>query len=160
MLKASATPDRPSRILSTGASQRLSSHLDFDDLLLNNNWSAFRAIRQAKLSLFCLTRSLAKKLMSLNITANIIDPGLVMTPYQDKAPFALRMLIHLSGHPVDYVANQFLYLSGASHLQGATGCAFEKFEIIPIKGEATDDKICEHLWTESSKLVGVDPLII
>src|SRR5262245_16906531 len=45
----------------------------------------------ADLGLFAMTRVLAKR----GVAINIVDPGLVMTPYQERAGFGLRVAIKL-----------------------------------------------------------------
>jgi NAD(P)-dependent dehydrogenase (short-subunit alcohol dehydrogenase family) len=150
LLEASA----PSRIVVVGA-QQMGAHLDFEDLQSRRDWSQLKAVTRAKLGMFCLTRALAERLQGKRIIANILDPGLVMTPYQDKSSWLMKLFIRLVGKPAEYVAETYVQLATAPELEGVSGRCFRHGKEIPIRGEARDERVVQRLWEESAKLVGL-----
>ncbi len=134
----------------------MGAHIDFEDLQITKKWSPFRAITQPKLSLFCFTRTLSAKLANKKIDVNIIDPGLVMTPYQTNAPWYLKALIYFVGKPVDYVADSFLHLGTKAETKGITGKCYKYLGEIAIKGEALDEAVCKKLWEASASCLKID----
>jgi len=62
----------PSRIVVVGGRQ-MGAEFDFDDLQMEQNWKPFRAILQAKLGMFCMTRELTRRLTHTGITGNGSD---------------------------------------------------------------------------------------
>jgi NAD(P)-dependent dehydrogenase (short-subunit alcohol dehydrogenase family) len=148
---------RGGRIVAVGAQQMGSSHFDWDDLQLARGWTPLRATTQAKLAMFCMTRAFAQRFAARGITANIVDPGLVMTPYQTHASWLLRLAVRMAGKPPEKVAETYAWLALDPALADVTGKAFRYKKEIRIKGAALDDAIVDRLYTVSEQLVKLVP---
>jgi hypothetical protein len=84
-----------------------------------------------------------------------VDPGLVLTPYQEKSGFVFRLLIRIVGRPADYVAKTYAYLAGSNETKSITGKCWLYCKPKPIVGQVLDDAFCERVWQESCKNVKI-----
>jgi len=146
---------RGGRIVAVGAQQMKSAHFDWDDLQIEHNWTPLRATTQAKLAMFCMTRAFATRFADRGITANILDPGLVMTPYHTSASWLLRLAVRMAGKPPEKVAETYTWLALSPDVANVTGKAFRYKKEIRIKGAALDDAVVDRLYTTSERLVGL-----
>jgi NAD(P)-dependent dehydrogenase (short-subunit alcohol dehydrogenase family) len=142
--------ERTKRIVVVGA-RLMGAHWSFDDPNLATGWTPTRATTQAKLGLYAMTRVLAKR----GATINIIDPGLVNTPYQQRADFALRAAIKLFGKTPERVAETYTWLAIDPAAEGITGKAFRDREEFKITGEAADDAIATKIFEYTERLLGL-----
>lgn len=145
----------PSRIVNVGARQ-MGATLDFDDLQLKTEWTGLKAITRAKLAMFLFTRELARRLAGKNVTANILDPGLVKTNYHQQSGPILGLIVKLFGKKPGQAAETYVYLAASSEVVGVSGRFFSAGKEIPIKGQALDNAIAAKLWEVSAKAVGLD----
>jgi NAD(P)-dependent dehydrogenase (short-subunit alcohol dehydrogenase family) len=146
---------RGGRIVAVGAQQMKSAHFDWDDLQIERGWTPLRATTQAKLAMFCMTRAFATRFADRGITANILDPGLVMTPYHTSASWLLRLAVRMAGKPPEKVAETYTWLALSPEVANVTGKAFRYKKEIRIKGAAMDDAVVDRLCATSERLVGL-----
>lgn len=136
----------------------MGAHWSFDDPQLARGWTPARATTQAKLGLFAMTRILAARLADRGIRVNIVDPGLVMTPYQQRAGFGLRVAIKLFGKTPERVAETYTWLAIDPSADGITGKAFRDRKEFAITGDAADDAIAMKIFAATEHMIGLDPL--
>lgn len=140
------------RVVTVGARQ-MGATIDFDDLQMQRGWTGMRAILQAKLGLFCMTRELSRRLKDSGATANILDPGLAMTGYQAKAGWFFKLILKMIGQPPEKIAETYAWLATSDEVSGISGRLFSGRKQVPFKGQAADDEVAARLWIESAKLV-------
>jgi NAD(P)-dependent dehydrogenase (short-subunit alcohol dehydrogenase family) len=100
LIKSSA----PSRIVNVSSAGQ--APIDFDDVMLERNYSGVQAYCQAKLALVMLTFDLAEELEGSGVTANCLHPGTYMptnmvrqagvepvTPLEDGVEATMRLIV-------------------------------------------------------------------
>jgi NAD(P)-dependent dehydrogenase (short-subunit alcohol dehydrogenase family) len=94
----------PSRIVNVSSAGQ--APIDFDDVMLERDYSGFQAYSQAKLGLVMLTFDLAEELEGSGVTANCLHPGTYMptnmvraagvdpvTPLEDGVEATMRLIV-------------------------------------------------------------------
>lgn len=143
----------PARLVNIGARQ-MGARLDFDDLQLRKGWSENKATLNAKLGVFCATLELANRYPPAELTANLIDPGLVNTGYHAAAGFPLQIALRLFGKSVDEVARSYVELATSPQYAEISGKLFSGGKEKAIKGDPTDPALTKRVWEETERLVG------
>jgi NAD(P)-dependent dehydrogenase (short-subunit alcohol dehydrogenase family) len=67
--------------------------MNFDDLMLEKDYSGAKANGQAKLALVLFTYELARRIKETGVTANCLHPGTTATPMVEKDPDASAILL-------------------------------------------------------------------
>ena len=80
LLKSSA----PARIVNVASSAHQRSRIEFDDLMGERSYAAFRAYGQSKLANIMFTYELARRLDGTNVTVNCLHPGVVATNFAQR----------------------------------------------------------------------------
>lgn len=146
------------RIVNVGAVQ-LAKEFLWDDYSLENGWKNMKAITNAKLGIFMFTKALQRKLAETAVTANVLDPGLVRTPYHDDSNWILKLFVKLLGKsPEKCVRENYVWLATAPEIEGESGKFYSYKKEKRLKGEAVDINAQEKLWDLSLKLCGQKPL--
>jgi NAD(P)-dependent dehydrogenase (short-subunit alcohol dehydrogenase family) len=154
VLKKSA----PSRIVVVASEAHRRAHLDLDDLMLENSFSAFKAYGRSKLAnlLFCF--ELARRLEGSGVTANCLHPGVVRTHFG-------RGLGGVSGlYPLLYPfmksprrgAITSIYLASAPEVANISGKYFSGKGVRRSSRESRDMDMARRLWEESARLTGLE----
>ena len=91
LLMASA----PARIVTVSANSQAAGKLDFTDLQGERHYSGQQAYSQSKLANVMFTYELARRLDGTGVTATVLHPGVVRTPFaaEDSSPLAKVMLM-------------------------------------------------------------------
>ena len=148
----------PSRIVVIGA-RLVGARWNFDDPQLEQGWTPIRATTQAKLGLYAMTRVLAARLADRGIAVNILDPGLVMTPYQERADATLRAMIEKVGRSAERVAETYTWLAIDPSADAITGRAFrDREEEFAITGDAADDTLATSIFKDTERMLRLLPL--
>ena len=146
----------PSRIITTSSAAANIGHMHFDDLMLERNYTAFKAYGQSKLANQLFTFELARRLHQTGVTANCLHPGMVRTGFAMnnsgtlKAGVALFRPFMISAKKA---AETPIYLASSPEVQNVTGKYFQKKMVKEPPKEATDLEAASRLWEISEKLV-------
>jgi NAD(P)-dependent dehydrogenase (short-subunit alcohol dehydrogenase family) len=142
LLRASA----PARIVHVAS---LGQHpLDFDDLMIEHNYSGGRAYGQSKLSQIMSGFHLAEQLPATDVTVNSLHPSTYMPT---------KMVLAELGHSVDSLADGVTAthrLAVDPALTGTTGRFYDRTREARANPQAYDPKARERLWQRSLELVG------
>lgn len=142
------------RIVNVGAVQ-LATELLWDGYILENGWKNMKAVTNAKLGIFMLTRALQRKLADTAVTANVLDPGLVRTPYHDSSNWILKFFVGLLGKsPEKCVRENYVWLATAPEIEGESGKFYSYKKEKHLRGDAVDISEQEKLWELSLRLCG------
>ncbi|CDW52628.1 procollagen lysine,2 oxoglutarate 5 dioxygenase [Trichuris trichiura] len=110
VLKASA----PSRVIVVGSDiHRLYSGVNFDDLMMEENYGAWRAYGHSKLCTILFGRELAKRLEGSGITVSIAHPGTPVPSELMRNSWAFWSLFHM------FVLQPVFHLFCRTTMQGA-----------------------------------------
>jgi retinol dehydrogenase 14 len=150
----------PSRILcvSSAAHAHGDIGLDFQDLQSQKNYSGITAYNRSKLANILFTRSLAKRLRDVGVTANCLHPGTVASRFFDSADLrgwrgmVFPRLIRLKGITPAEGARTSVYLASSSEVAGVSGKYFVNCKVAAVSRAAEDEVAADRLWEESLQL--------
>ncbi|MEO6078368.1 MAG: SDR family NAD(P)-dependent oxidoreductase [Steroidobacteraceae bacterium] len=142
LLKASA----PARIVNVASiGQRA---VNFDDVMMNNNYQTMGAYSQSKLAQIMYTITLSEMLDPKQITVNSLHPATMMdTP----------MVTSSGRRPMASVqdgANAVMQLAVGTAVAGRTGLYFNQMNEARANQQAYDAAARKRLWDLSVKLIG------
>lgn len=149
----------PSRIITTSSAAANIGHMHFDDLMLESNYTAFKAYSQSKLANQLFTFELARRLDQTGVTANCLHPGTVRTGFAMNNNGALKVGMALfRPFMIDAkkAAETPIYLASSLEVQNLTGKYFKKKKLKEPPQAATDLEAASRLWEISEKLVRKD----
>lgn len=137
----------PARIVNTSSAAQ--QEIDFDDLMLEHQYDAFRAYAQSKTALTMFTFEIAKRLEKGKITANCLHPGsLLDTKLVRESPYKPRAGAE-AGAEVE------IHVATSPELEGRTGLYFEEKRESRAHQQAYDTVARDKLWRLSEKLTGI-----
>ncbi len=150
------------RIVTVASAAHERGRMHWDDLMLQNGWSAMRAYAQSKLANILFTLALAKRLQTPGsasptpgVTANCVHPGLVGSGFGNVGGlFGLgwRLAKPFLLSP-EQGARTSLYAATAPELAGVSGQYFARSRPATPRPQARDEAAAERLWRESEALV-------
>lgn len=148
-LKASAQ----GRIVNVGAIQMATKFLWDDYNLITRHWDNTTAVTNAKLAMFMMTRAFADQLADTRVTVNVLDPGLIRTPYHDKSSALVKLFVWLVGKPErKVVRDNHVWLATDPSLNRTTGRFFAARKEKKLKGDAADEAQYDRLLALSRQL--------
>jgi NAD(P)-dependent dehydrogenase (short-subunit alcohol dehydrogenase family) len=149
----------PSRVVVTSSAAASMSHMHFDNLMLNRNYTAFKAYSQSKLANQLFTFELARQLHQTGVTANCFNPGVVRTGFamNNKNAFRVGMaLFRPFMISAKKAAETSIYLASSLEVKNVTGKYFVNKMIKEPPKVATDLGAAARLWEISEKLARKD----
>lgn len=123
--------------------------LDFDNLMLENDYSGNQAYCQSKLAQIMFTVELAERLGDSQVTVNALHPA----TYMDT-----NMVREAGISPVNSVekgVEAVKYVATSPELEGVTGEFFNVKQRSRANSQAYDKKERQRLWDISEELTGV-----
>jgi NAD(P)-dependent dehydrogenase (short-subunit alcohol dehydrogenase family) len=137
----------PARIVNVASAGQAA--IDFDDVMLERDYSGVQAYCQSKLADVMLTFDVADELRGLDVTANCLHPGTFMPT---------QMVLEAGVTPVDSLESGVeatLRLVGDRELDGVTGRYFERLREARAHPQAYELDARRRLRELSAELVGV-----
>ena len=119
--------------------------IDFDNLSGENGYSPWGSYAQSKLCNLLFARHLATQLLARELTANAVNPGVILTPLMKH----MNPLIHVAGRLVSPVFMKSVAQGAATQVYVATHPSLER-----VSGRYFAD--CNE---KNSSLQGDDPLL-
>jgi len=135
----------PARIVNVASGAQ--RPIDFDDVMLEKNFSTAIAYSQSKLAQVTFTTTLAERLDPTRVTVNALHPASLMnTP----------MVEEMRREPMSSVedgANAVMQLAVGRSLAGRTGLYFNQMNEARANAQAYDAAAKQRLWDLSTRLV-------
>jgi len=129
--------------------------IDFDVILSEKTYSAFKASINAHLAKAIFSNELARRLEGTGVTSNCADPGAVRTQLQKKLPWYIQLL----GAPMriffaspEKGARTQVYLASSSEVEGVTGKYFKNMKEREFTKEANNENVARRLWNMSEEM--------
>lgn len=147
------------RIINVSGEYHRKGKINFNDLNLKENYSAFTASAQSKLADILYTYSLAEKLKNTNITANCMHPGSVATNiiYSDPdAGAGIKFLYAVSAlflSKPEKSAETVIYLATSQNVSSITGKYFINKKAVESSPLSYDKELGSKLWEVSEDLI-------
>lgn len=121
--------------------------IDFDDVMLEKDYSGNRAYSQSKLAQILFTAELANRERDSNITVNALHPATYMdTKMVTEAGITPR-------HSVQKGANAVEYLATSEELENVSGKYFNVKQESKANSQANDETARKKLWNISEELI-------
>jgi NAD(P)-dependent dehydrogenase (short-subunit alcohol dehydrogenase family) len=146
------------RIVSTASTAHRGTHLDFDDLPSEKNYSGFTVYGRSKLCNILFTRELARRLQGTGVTANCLHPGFVATRFGNENGGFFAMAIRFAKNfalTPEQGASTIIYLASSPEVESTTGLYFDKCKPVAPSREAQNDADAKTLWGISEKISGL-----
>jgi NAD(P)-dependent dehydrogenase (short-subunit alcohol dehydrogenase family) len=132
--------------------------IDFDNLRGEGEFDATHAYGRSKLANALFSLELARRLEGMELTSNVVHPGLVQTNIVRTAPGLLRTAFRVLGgviakSPEQGAATQ-TYVATNPLLQGVSGAYFEDCNPAIVSGDhhMSDAAMARHLWTVAEEM--------
>lgn len=153
LLKASA----PARIINVSSAAQSQGKLNFDDLMGERRYSAFRAYCQSKLANVVFTYDLAQRLRDADIAVHALHPGVVATGFGlNNEGFLAKVVRFAQGLMIrpEQGAKTSVFLATAPEIQQQTGMYWAKCKPRRTRPESYERTVQQRLWQESERLTG------
>ena len=145
------------RIINVSSQAQVMGPIHLNDLMLEKNFTGFRAYAQAKLANILFTYELVRRWGNEGITANAAHPGAVRTNFGNESRPFFKALLTL-GKPFlkspRKGADTIVYLASSPEVEGISGKYFAYRREIRSRPESHDPEIGRRLWQLSEELTG------
>ena len=138
----------PSRIVNVSSAGQQA--IDFDDVMLEQNYEAWQAYRQSKLALIMFTFELAEKLKDRDITVNSLHPGTFLDTKMVREADIKPLGTAEAG------AEAEVYLATSPELDQVSGEYFDQMSKAQALDQAYDADARRKLWELSKAWTGLE----
>jgi retinol dehydrogenase-14 len=156
LLLSALRTSSPSRIITTSSTAANMARINFDDLMLEKDYTALKAYGQSKLANQLFTFELARRLDRTGVTANCLHPGVVRTGFAMNNRGAIKAVMSLI-RPLLISAKKAaetpIYMASSPDVQAITGKYFVKKRVREPPRQAKDLETASRLWKISEDLV-------
>lgn len=161
-----AAPEGRIVLVSSGSSYRDAPEagIEFDNLSGERGYQPRRAYGQSKLANVLHARELARRLATTSVTANSLQPGVIMTNLGRYLPWWQIVTARLFGwafmKSLEAGAATQVYVATSPIIAGVTGHFFRDCNPIVPEGHLQNDVLAARLWDVSMELTGASELVI
>jgi len=146
----------PARIVNVSSDAHRTGRIDFDDLMSERRYSAFRVYSMSKLANVLFTYELARRLEGSGVTANALHPGFVASNFGRSNGGVWNLLmpvVQLFAISPQRGAETSLYLAASPAVEGVSGQYFDKQRPVKSAPASYDVAAQRRLWEVSEELV-------
>jgi len=156
LLQERLVASAPARIINVASRAHEEAMLDFGDLNLERDYTAWTAYRRSKLANILFTRELARRLQGTGVTANSLHPGFVASRFGDNSDglyrFGMGIAKRMFAVRPDAGAETIVYLASATDVAGESGSYFDRSRPVQPSAAAQDDAAARRLWDLSTEI--------
>ncbi len=152
-----AAPQGRVVVVSSGAyKQAPAAGIEFDNLSGERDYEPRKAYGQSKLANYLFVRELARHLAGTRVTANALQPGVIMTNLGRYLPWYQIVAAKLIGwtfmKSVEAGAATQVYVATSPQLAGVSGYFFKDCNPLLPGGNMENDALAGRLWAVSEEL--------
>lgn len=152
-----AAPQGRVVVVSSGAyKQAPAAGIEFDNLSGERDYEPRKAYGQSKLANYLFVRELARRMEGTGVTANALQPGVIMTNLGRNLPWYQLVTAKLFGwtfmKSVGAGTSTQMYLATWPKLAGVSGHFFKDCNPFLPGGNMENDALAAKLWTVSEDL--------
>lgn len=153
-----AAPQGRIVVMSSGQATRNAPEagIEFDNLSGERDYDPARAYGQSKLANILFVRELARRLSVTDVTANAVQPGVVMTNLGRHLPEWKMLLSKVIGwtfmKPLEAGAATQVYVATWPALAKTSGYVFKDCNPVLVGGQSENDALAAQLWQVSEEL--------
>lgn len=153
-----AAPQGRIVVMSSGQATRNApaAGIEFDNLSGERDYTPAKGYGQSKLANMLFVRELARRLQGTAVTANAVQPGVVMTNLGRYLPEWKMLLSRVIGFtfmkPLEAGAATQCYVATYPALAGVSGYVFKDCNPVRVGGHSEDDAMATKLWQVSEEL--------
>jgi len=146
------------RIINVSGESHRKGKINFNDLTLRENYSAYNAAAQSKLADVLFTYSLARKLANTSITVNCLHPGTVATNivYSDPDVSLVLKFLYKMLSPffksTRIGAETIIHLAVSPEVSAITGKYFINKKEVNSSPSSYEEALADKLWEVSEQL--------
>lgn len=129
--------------------------IDFDNLMLKNNYKAGEAYANAKLANVIYTAELANRVKETGLLVNAMHPGVLATDSFRDYPAPLTKIINLFLEKPHKGGERIAHLVLSDEVQALSGKYFYKTEVREIEIPDQASETPERLWQLAEELTGL-----
>ena len=151
-LKSSA----PSRIINVSSDAHQGGKINFDDLMLERDFTGFGAYSASKLANILFTYQLAENLSGTQVTANALHPGFVSTGFAKNNDGLIKLAMGISSlfaRKPEKGAETPIFLATSPEVEGVSGKYFSDCKEIQSSISSYDKETQKRLWDKSLALI-------
>jgi len=149
----------PTRIVNVSSGNHFGKHLDFNNLQLKRGYGPLEAYGRSKLANILFTYELDRRLQGRGVTANALNPGLVMTNiWRNVGPVIgpiISWLVSKNAQTPEEGAQGLIYLASSPEVEGQSGKYFRKTVEMKSDPVTYDEQIAKQLWEVSEAMTGL-----
>ncbi len=153
---------RQGRIINLSGEFHRKGRINFEDIEFSKNYSAFKAICQARLADVLFTYELSRRLKETNVTSNCLHPGLVATNliYNDPDSSLIKRFLYKSMSPFlkspGEGAETVVYLASSPEVANVSGKYFIDKKCVKSSAISYNKDIAKQLWKLSEQMIKVN----
>ena len=132
------------------------THVDFNQLLDRDAFSAFRSFGATKAAQLLFTFELARRASRWDVTANAFHPGIVQSQLTREGPLLARLAMRWFGRNPDRPAADLVELTLSPAHAGTTGWFFKGTSRIDPPRSTADVDQQGAVWARSAELVELE----
>jgi NAD(P)-dependent dehydrogenase (short-subunit alcohol dehydrogenase family) len=145
----------PARVVNVSSEAHRMGKINFDDLQLTRNYSAFRAYGQSKLANLLFTRELARRLEGSGVVAHALHPGFVASDFANGpglTHWTMRRLASLFAISTEQGAETSVHVATSPEPQALNGLYYVKCRPSTPSSAAIDDQAARLLWDATASI--------
>jgi len=144
----------PSRVITVSAPS--TTEMDFEDLQAGKKWSALTQFGRTKMANLLFAYILARRLPAVQVTSNILFPGLVKSGLMKDANAAVRGLSGLMSKSPEAAGNALAWLAVDPSLGSTTGQFYKLTKLDSSNEYSRNPANQDRLWVVSARLTGLE----
>jgi retinol dehydrogenase-12 len=146
------------RIVTVSSMAHRFANLDFNDLMSQKGYSAWRVYGTSKLANILFTYQLANNLKDTPVTANTLEPGFVKTNFGRSNGGIYKIMVSISmilAISPEQGAKTSIYLASSPEVEGVNGKFFSNCKPVRSSASSYNEETGRRLWDSSLKLTGL-----